>query len=118
MNYLTNYYKNLSEQLHVKVNYLKHLLETSGSPGDKVTGAKMSKEEKRALIAKQLGEINAQRQKAGEKPFENMDAYRAHNIEQNKKRRSAREDQTRSRIETWANSPEGQANIADRTSGY
>jgi len=118
MDYITNYYKNLSEQLQQQVNYLQHLIETSGYPGDKVTGAKMSKQQKQALIAKQLGEINAERKKAGEKPFENMEEYKAHNIEKNKKRRSAREDQTRSRIETWANSPEGQANIADRTSGY
>ena len=40
MNYLTNYYKNLSEQLQEKVNHLQNLLEEY--PKNKVKGMKLS----------------------------------------------------------------------------
>jgi len=120
MNYLTNYYKNLCEQLQAKVNHLENILnETSGYAGDssihKVMAAErkaMTPEQKAAELARQLGEVNARRTKAGQKPFANMDEYAKHSRAENAARRTEREAATRARIEAYSQTPAGQAEIA------
>jgi hypothetical protein len=118
MDYLTQYYKNLAEQLQAKANYLQNLLNetSSGYPGDKVTPVKFSREEREAINAKELARINAERKARGEEPFETFKDLEVHNIQTNQARRAAREAETRARIEAWAQSPEGQAHIARHTS--
>lgn len=123
MDYLTNYYKNLSEQLQEKVAILnKRLMETSGYAGDDQISRevarerrKMTPEQKKAEMAMQLERINASRIKSGQKPFTSMEEYVEHARKENEAFALARQRQTKERIETWANTPEGQAHIAAHT---
>jgi hypothetical protein len=117
MDYLTNYYKNLSEQLQEKVNHLEAILsEASGFPGDKVKKT-VSRSEQEAINADYLKRTNVKRASEGLEPFASVDDLFAHNRAESDKRRAQIEAEQKARTETWMQTPEGKANIARGMAG-
>jgi hypothetical protein len=120
MHYLTQYYKNLSEQLQSQVNQLERLLENaSGSVGDSAIHkrvaaqrAKMSPEERAKEAAAMLDEVNKRRAAKGEKPFASLKDYETHAKEENARIDAERHARTKADIEAYAQSPEGKAHVS------
>jgi hypothetical protein len=84
MNYLTNYYKNLSEELQTKINFLKHELNeltTSFSP-EIYSDSQSSSDPRNPDVSTPVKNKNRRLQKTGKKITEDLAHSAKHNDEE------------------------------------